>query len=527
MLASMRNTASSIFMKALMMLLVLSFAVWGVGDVVRTGNNAHLATVGGESVTYPEFARAMNTTRRMLQDMGAKNIPESAIQQQVLQRLVEEKIVQQRLEQAGLQVNRALLAKHLRQAPTLQNEKGEFDAEQFNLLLQSKQVNEDIFLGELATDLRAQTFAASLGLDGLTPPESVAKLYASVQNETRDAVLFTLPSRTIKVEPVDTEGLKTYYETNKDLLYLNPEQRTLEYVTFSAQDVAQRAKNDVTAEAVAERVASDPELYSGSEGEKKARTELLSEAQESVTDSITVAIEDALAAGDTMGEAVAAAGLSAQSRVLRDVTKDELAAKNDALIASVAEKGFGLLEGETSEISTTADGAYFMVSVPSITAAQAKPYDEVKADVAKRANARALNKALRAQAEKFAAALKDTKDWQAVAREFGATARPASNLKPGTETPAPAALNEAIFQREVGEVAGPLVQDSGAQLALVTAARFASAPAGDDAKLRATLGERLQKELLGSYYGTLVRQYPVRVNEAMMQQINAQNGDGA
>lgn len=527
MLASMRTTASSLFMKALMMLLVLSFAVWGVGDIVRSGNNGHLVKVGNEVVTYPEYARAMNNTSRMLQEMGMTSMPQDALQKQVIERLVEEKIVQQRMEAAGLEVNRPLLVKHLKTAPALKNEKGEFDPAKFELLLQNKQTNEAGFLSELGTDLRAQVFSASLSTDGLMPPAAVAQLYASVENEKRDAVLFTIPASAAKAEPVDEAGMKSYYEANKGLLYMSPERRTLEYVTFSVKDVAARAEKDVTPEAVADRVASDPELYEGAEGEQKAREELLTEAQETVTDTITVAIEDALAAGNTMGEAIAAAGLSAQSRVLRDVSADDLAKEKDPLIANVAEKGFGMVEGETSDIATTTDGAYFMVSAQSVTEAEPKPFDDVKADVAKRATARAQGKALKAQADKLATALRGTKDWQKVASEFGAQNRTVSDLQRGDKK-VPEALNEAIFERAVGEVAGPLLQENGAELALITASRFEKPAANaTDAKTREAMGPQLQKELLSTYYNRLVQEYPVHVNESMMQQINAQNGDGA
>lgn len=525
MLASMRTTASSIFMKAILMLLVLSFAVWGIGDTVRSGNNGYLVKVGDESVTYAEYTRAMSNTARMLQEMGMTNLPQEALQKQVLERLVEEKIVKQRMQAAGLEVNRPLLIKHLRAAPALKNEQGVFDPAKFELLLQNKQTNEAGFLDELGTDLRAQVFSASLSTDGLTPPAAVAQLHASVQNEKRDAVLFTIPASSVKAEAVDDTAMKSYYNANKGVLYMNPARRTLEYVTFSAADVAERAEKDVTPEAVADRVASDPELYK--DDEKKARAELLTEAQETVTDTITVAIEDALAAGNSMGEAIAAAGLSAQSRVLRDVSAEDIAKSKDGLTLAVAQKGFGMLEGETSEIATTPDGAYFMVSVQSITTAEAKPYDDVKADVAKRAQARAQSKALKAQADKLAAALKGTKDWQKVAAEFGAQGRNVTDLKLG-DSKVPTALNEAIFEREVGDIAGPLVKDSGAELALVTASRFdKSAPDAIDAKAREAMGPQLQKELLGTYYGRLIQQYPVKVNESMMQQINGQNGDGA
>lgn len=529
MLASMRVVGSSLPMKLLLGLLVISFAVWGVGDIARSGGSNNVARVGDEVITYPEFVRGVNNTQRLLQSMGVTNVPEDALNKQVLQSLVEQKIVEQRLKDAGLEVNQTVLAEHLRTEPALQNN-GKFDALRFQSVLQERQVTESLFLKEYASDIRAQVFSASLSTDMIQPPEALAKLYASIQTEKRDAVLFTLPASRVKVDPVDEAALKSYYESNKGLLYMNPERRTLEYVTFDAEDVKQRAEKDVTPEAIADRVGSDPEHYNGDDGEKKAREELTAEAMEGVIDSITIAIEDALAAGNTMGEAVAAAGLSAQSRMLRDVSQEDAAAMKNKLEQTVAARGFGLQEGETSNIETTADGLYYMVTAQSITAAEPKAYDSVRADVEKRANARAKTKALRDAGNNLAEALKNAKDWKSVAEEYGAVTRSVTDLKRGGNRVAPA-LNEAIFEREIGEVAGPLVNDANAELALVTASRFDKASNAVDAQTRAAIGEGMQKELLANYYEKLVTQYPVRINAAMMEQIMSgaasQNGGGA
>lgn len=518
MLASMRVVGSSLPMKLLMGMLVVSFAVWGVGDIVRSGNNGHLATVGNEVVTYPEFVRGVNNTQRMLQSMGMNNIPEDALHKQVIQSLVEQKIIEQRLKDAGLEVSQEVLKDHLRNEPKLQTN-GKFDPRLFQLIMQERQINEPLFLKEYAADIRSQVFSASLNVDAIQPPEALAKLYSSLQTEKRDAVLFTLPASKVKVEPADEAALKSYYEANKGLLYMSPERRTLEYVTFSADDVAKRAEKDATPEAIADRVASDPEHYKGAEGEALAKKELTAEAMESVIDTITIAIEDALAAGDTMGQAVAAAGLSAQSRILRDVSADDIATLKDKTVQAIAERGFALQDSETSNIETTQDGAYYMVSAQEVIAAEPKPFDLVKADVTKRANARAHTKALRDEGNKLAEALNGAKDWQSVAKEYGASTRTVNNLQRGG-TSVPAALNEAIFEREVGGVAGPLVDDASAQLALVTAARFDSAPKDVDAKTRVAMGNDLQKELMGSYYDQLITEYPVRFNAAMMEQIS-------
>lgn len=519
MLASMRTTASSIFMKVLMMLLVVSFAVWGVGDIVRGGSNAKLVTVGDEGVSYQEYARALRNAQRALEAQNIK-LPPQTLENVVLQRLVEERVVKQRLEDAGLEVNQKLLASHLRRAPAFHDLTGKFDPALFTATLQQRQVTEGIFLDELAGDIRAKTFRASLGTEEITPPIALAELVNEAGTEKRDAVLFTIPASSVKVAAPDEAALKEYYDANKGLLYLSPERRTLEFVTFSAKDVASVADKKVTEEDVADRVASDPEHY---KDEKLARDELRAEASESVIDDITIAIEDALAAGESMGEAVAKAGLNAQSRVLADVTAEGGNPKDSEVVA----KGFSMIEGETSSIETTADGSYYLVSVQSVTEAEPKPFESVKADVAKRAAARARNKALREKANELSAALSEKSDWQAVAKEFGVSGRPISKLQRGANGGVNPALNEAIFEREVGEVAGPLVKDDSAQIALVTATHYEQKKAAPDAKTREALAKDLREETLGNYYAIMMEEYPVRINQGMMEQIRTQEGDGA
>ncbi len=55
MLESMRKAAGSWAAKGLMGLLVVAFAIWGVGDVVRNYGSHTLAQVGSTTITPEQF----------------------------------------------------------------------------------------------------------------------------------------------------------------------------------------------------------------------------------------------------------------------------------------------------------------------------------------------------------------------------------------------------------------------------------------------------------------------------------------
>ena len=55
MLDIIRNLVASIFGKILLGIMVLSFALWGVGDILNSGNAQLAAKVGSQKITLDEF----------------------------------------------------------------------------------------------------------------------------------------------------------------------------------------------------------------------------------------------------------------------------------------------------------------------------------------------------------------------------------------------------------------------------------------------------------------------------------------
>ena len=96
MLARFRNHLNSWFVRALFLLLVLAFAVWGVGDVVRLiGGDPAVATVAGQKLDAPTVANAFQSQLQATErQMGADATPTPAMRREVALKTIEILITQ-------------------------------------------------------------------------------------------------------------------------------------------------------------------------------------------------------------------------------------------------------------------------------------------------------------------------------------------------------------------------------------------------------------------------------------------------
>ena len=74
MLDIVRNLVSSIFGKILLGIMVLSFALWGVGDILTSGNSQLAAKIGKEKITLEEFYNEFQKTVNEYNQLTQSNI---------------------------------------------------------------------------------------------------------------------------------------------------------------------------------------------------------------------------------------------------------------------------------------------------------------------------------------------------------------------------------------------------------------------------------------------------------------------
>lgn len=519
MLNTMRNLSKSFVSKALMILLVISFAAWGIGDIF-TGNNSanYAAKVGNEAISIAEFQQQRQLVSRQLAALGMKDLPKGQLEMSVIRQLVQQKLALMQMKDMGLVVNEALIAKMLADLPDFKNKDGKFDSKLFKTFLDRQRLTEAAFIAQLKRDVAGRFLTDSLNMEDATAPSSVVALSHLIQGETRDAVLFTIPAK--KSENVaDEAALTEFYEQNKSIAYLSPETRTLEYVVLTEAEIDALADKSVTAEMVAERMKAKPELNQG-----LARMQLKKDQREEVLHTLGNSIEDELAAGKTMAEAFTKAGITTTTRTLDNATAELAKTSADDVVKTVAEQGFGLSEGEISRLISSKKGALLMVSAKKITAASPKPFEQVKADVAAKLASQSARDGARTTALAVKTELLKAPNWQAVAsahglgtRAISRVARPVEGKQPTAEN-IPPTLQQALFERNVGEVAGPLTLDNGDQMiALVTQSHLPDAKTAAPEKAAAPIGNALAQDVQNRAYQAFQVKHNVTVNPALLR----------
>ncbi len=125
MLESMRNASQGIIGKAIMTvvmgLIIVSFVIWGVGDMLRGFTASTVATVGGAKISAQEYHEAYQRTleqyqRRMRQPITNEQAHAFGLDQQVLQRMVSEAALDVEARKLGLNISEDAAAQpdHLR-----------------------------------------------------------------------------------------------------------------------------------------------------------------------------------------------------------------------------------------------------------------------------------------------------------------------------------------------------------------------------------------------------------------------------
>ena len=242
MLDQLRQGAQSTFSKVLMVLLVISFGIWGTGTFQGYGQGT-LATVGETEVSVQEFARLYDQAQRNAQQKGQPVNPE-----QVLGVLVTNAAMDDAAREYGLGVSGDRVAAEIAKNPSFQREDGTLDPNRLDAALNNARMKRDDFVHEIRRGLVRAQIADTIGAGLETPQPLVAALYR-LQNEERTISSFVVDASSI--EPVaapSQSDLQAYFDENKEQ-FKAPEYRKLALLVLDPTEIAD--PDAVTAEAVA------------------------------------------------------------------------------------------------------------------------------------------------------------------------------------------------------------------------------------------------------------------------------------
>ena len=222
MLTSLRALAGTWFAKVLFVLLILSFAAWGIEDMLRNlGRETAVARVDGQPVEQEEAAEAL---RRELQRINrateGRFQPDqrirTALAQQAVEALVTDRVLAREIARMGVVVPDNATRDYIFGIPGFQGPDGRFSRLTFDNFLRSNDLTEGRFLTLLRTDLARQQLSNAVRAGAAAPALLTERLLAW-QREQRsiELVEFRIADAPEPAAPTEAQ-LSRFHENNAD-----------------------------------------------------------------------------------------------------------------------------------------------------------------------------------------------------------------------------------------------------------------------------------------------------------------------
>jgi peptidyl-prolyl cis-trans isomerase D len=243
MLQAIRSRAGSYVVKGLFALLILTFGIWGIGDIFRTrGTDTAVATVGDQSIRAEELQTAL---RRALEQLSARFDSAIDLQQakqlglvdQTLAQLIDRSLIDQEAVRLRLDISDDLIRNVITANPSFRGSDGRFDRSLFAAVLAANNLTEDQYVALLRHDIPRNDLLHAMTA-GAAAPQPVVDLLYRYRNEKRTAEIVALPTAGVPdVGQPSEDELKAFYEKHPDL-FRAPEYRGFTLVSLDPSDFA-------------------------------------------------------------------------------------------------------------------------------------------------------------------------------------------------------------------------------------------------------------------------------------------------
>jgi peptidyl-prolyl cis-trans isomerase D len=368
MMGDLRKKITKVLVSILFGLLILSFAVWGIGDIFRgqTGGTS-VVRVGEQQIDQLEFQnilqrQASNLRQRLGSDITLEDLRSLGLVDRILQDLITRSLFEEKARLMDLAVPEQQIAAEIQQQAAFQGPTGRFDPNQFRFFLRNAGLTEQGFIAELRGDIQRERLVRAVG-SGVAAPVSLAERLFAYRNETRVARFAEIPFEPAEAIPEpDKETLVEYYEQNP-AAYEAPEYRAVTLVQLRPQRLAE------------EVAISEEELRDAFENRKG---EFETPERRNVRQIVFEDRETAAAAMEQLRE-----GLSFEA-VAEETTGNEpvdlgMVARGD-LPEDLADTAFAVEEGEIGGPAQS-DFGWHIMEVSDVQPGKSASFEEVKEEL--------------------------------------------------------------------------------------------------------------------------------------------------
>ena len=367
MLETIRKYSSSIVIKVLFALLILSFLTWGVGDFISSRSNIKVvAEVGGVDISPAqvnrEYLREVGRLERMF---GTKLDRDQAralgLADMTIGRIVNETLYNLGSRALGVIASDAAIRTAIERDRSFADQTGKFSRSQFQQVLMANGYSEQGYIALLREELMRAQLAGTVEA-GIVPPKSLVDAIYRHRAEKRVAqTLFVADAAMTDIAEPTAEQLAAFHGERAEQ-FTAPEYRRLAVIDFRAKDL--EGEVSVDEQEVGDLYAQRQEEFNRPETRHLRQIVVPDEAK-------AKEVRQLLGEGrDFMTVAKEAAGLDKETVDLGEVSRS-------MLLQELAEAAFSLPDGAISQPIESPLG-WHVLQVASITPAHRATIDDAR-----------------------------------------------------------------------------------------------------------------------------------------------------
>ena len=356
-------------MAAVMGVIAISFAIWGIGDIFRGFGRNAVATIGGTEISIEQFRQFYNDRLQQLGRQAGRPItPDEArargLDRQLLAQLVAETTIDEQAKQLRLGIDSAEIAKRITSDPSFRGANGQFDRQRFEQIIRQAGFSESRFIEEQRRSMLRRQLAQSVTGDLKVPATALAALN-QYQNEKRQIEYVALEAAQAGDVPAPTPEVLNKYFDERKTLFRAPEYRNITLLSLAPSDLAKPdAVTDTDAKAYFEQHKD-----SYGKPEKREVRQIVFQKPEEAADA-----RERITKGAKFDDI-------AKERQLKESDTDlGMVAKSDIIDPAVADAAFSLKPGETSAPVKGRFGTV-LLQVGKIEPGEEKTYEQVAAQI--------------------------------------------------------------------------------------------------------------------------------------------------
>jgi peptidyl-prolyl cis-trans isomerase D len=378
MLEKIREGSQGLAAKIILGLVILSFALAGIGGYLGQTTEQPVAEVNGVKISQTEFSRAFENERARLEQQFGEYFAQIAadpnymaqIRNGVIDRLVQQELQNQLALQLGLRVSDEQVKQAIVEMPYFQIA-GQFNNDTYLRAIRQMNFQPDTFREFLREEMtRTQLVSAVAGSDFVLPSE--LQQTAALQQQTRNIDYVVLTKEKMKSQvSISDEEVADYYQLNQQQ-FMAPEQVAVQYLELKADDIT--LAEAVTEEAVRAYYEESKAQYQEEEKRRVAHILVDNSADDAAAEEKAKAILAELKAG---ADFAALAEEKSDDVVSAELGGDLDWIERDVMDPAFEDAAFALANvGDITDVVATEFG-YHIIKLTDLQAQVEKPFEEV------------------------------------------------------------------------------------------------------------------------------------------------------